>query len=977
MFTEFYQIITLIISCIILGGFPLISVITYILTGKNLAKLGTGNIGVQAAFYHGGNLVGILAVLSEATKGILAVLLSRIFFDSGSFWELIALISLVIGRYFIAKGAGTTNVFWGYLIHDSRLFFLTVIIGIPSFTLFRERYYGKIGFLIIFPLLMFLFNPGDYERIISAIALSSLLYFIYQQIPDDLNLSSTKSHGDNQAMFKFFQAEKYLISLQQDLQINKVGQKAANLSILKKWGYPVPEGWVLCPGDDFAPVIELLKNNITTPLVVRSSVIGEDTETASAAGQYQTVLNITNVEQLTQAINFCLTGYDTPSAIQYRQDKQIEEGGIALIIQTEIKGVFSGVAFSRDPILKHGQSVIIEALPGDANQVVSGRITPEQYQVFVPELQFTDNWQIPEKVILEVRENGNVPNWLIQQVAYLSRHLEKRFHGIPQDIEWSYDGEKLWILQSRPITTLTPIWTRKIASEVIPGAIRPLTWSINQPLTCGVWGEIFTIVLGKKAKNLDFNHTANLHYSHGYFNATLLGQIFLKMGLPSESLEFLTRGAKFNKPPLISTLQNIPGLFRLMQKEMSLITDFKRDEKMVFNSIFAELNQEKIAFFTSIREKDTPPLLWERGPGGEGEFNILSRINMILLALEKATYYSIMCPLSVALRQKIFKLKDAEIDNSKTPEISAMRSLQILVNQTEEIFPNFSDNILENLGKNESGKEILKQLDQLIEKYGYLSQVGTDIAVETWRENPQIVIDMFGEMLRSPLPPLERRKQKGKMQNRVHLKGKVTEIYSKLLAELRYSFILLEKNWIETGLLREKGDIFFLKFPEIERLIKEDVQIQEGEIREIIENRRSQFIQDSEIENIPYLFYGNQPPENVQINQEKSQLQLKGIGASQGIVEGRIKVLTNWVEIGEINKEIILVVPYTDSGWTVLLARCGGIIAEVGGSLSHGAIIAREYGLPAIMNVENATKILKDNQKVKINGTTGIIDIYP
>ncbi|HEY9704782.1 MAG TPA: glycerol-3-phosphate acyltransferase, partial [Allocoleopsis sp.] len=345
MLTEFYQIITLIIGCIILGGLPLIWVITYILTGKNLAKLGTGNIGVQSAFYHGGKLVGILAVLSEASKGIFAVLLSRYFFDSGSFWEIIALISLVLGRYFIAKGAGTTNVFWGYLIHDFRLSLLTVVIGIPSFTLFRERYYGKIGFLIIFPLLMFLLDPMDYQRIISAIALSSLLYGIYQKIPDDLNLSSSKSHSDTQTMFKFFQAEKYLLSLEQNLQINKVGQKAATLSILKSWGYPVPEGWVLPPGDDFDPLIDLLEDQINTPLVVRSSVIGEDTETASAAGQYQTVLNITDVQQLKQAINFCLTGYDTPSAIQYRQDKQIEEGGIALIIQTQIKGVFSGVAF--------------------------------------------------------------------------------------------------------------------------------------------------------------------------------------------------------------------------------------------------------------------------------------------------------------------------------------------------------------------------------------------------------------------------------------------------------------------------------------------------------------------------------------------------------------------------------------------------------------------------------------------------------
>jgi pyruvate,water dikinase len=137
------------------------------------------------------------------------------------------------------------------------------------------------------------------------------------------------------------------------------------------------------------------------------------------------------------------------------------------------------------------------------------------------------------------------------------------------DIEWSYDGQQLWLLQARPITTLQPIWTRKIAAEVIPGLIRPLTWSINRPLTCGVWGEIFTIVLGNRARGLDFNETATLHYSRAYFNATLLGQIFQRMGLPPESLEFLTRGAKFSKPPTSSTLRNLPGVTALAKSRMA------------------------------------------------------------------------------------------------------------------------------------------------------------------------------------------------------------------------------------------------------------------------------------------------------------------------------------------------------------------------------------------------------------------------
>ena len=985
--TQIWGVLAIFIVCPLLGGLPLIAGITYALKRRNLRELGTGNLGVQAAFYHGGTLAGILAVLSEAGKGIAAVLLARSFFPANPEWEVIALIALVMGRYWIGKGAGTTNVVWGFVAHDVRVAGLVFLIGGISFTIVREKKAGKTWVLILFPAILALLHPHEYARILAAIVLAIFMGWIYHKMLDDLELPPTEAEANSQATFRFFRGDKAMISLDQELDATKVGQKAANLSQLKRWGYSVPEGWVLLPGDDPTSFLETVKLSETAPLVVRSSAIGEDSESASAAGQYETILNVTNRPTLQQAIIQCQASYYQPSALDYRQQRQLPEAAMAVLIQKQIFGAFSGVAFSRDPMLGHGDAVVIEALPGNAARVVSGKFTPEQYRVIVRELatgESPENQELSLSAIF-VEGEGDVPQKLIKEVAILARELEGHYHGIPQDIEWTFDGENLWLLQSRPITNLWPIWTRKIAAEVIPGLIRPLTWSINRPLTCGVWGEIFSLVLGKRARGLDFNETATLHYSRAYFNASLLGQIFRRMGLPPESLEFLTRGAKFSKPPLISTLQNVPGLWRLLRRELRLEKDFRRDYQQHFDPGLNELSKIRIEEFNLHSEAERSQLLQ----------SILSRIYLILGLLRRATYYSIMAPLSFAFRQAILKVKDPELDAGKTPEVASLRSIQELAKAARHLLspselsnplemPDLAPNIFAKLAENSDGQSILQQFNQLIDSYGYLSDVATDVAVPTWQEEPSHVRELFAQFVvnlpPAYLPPTKVSSKALMVQRRLDLKGKVTEVYSKLLAELRWTFVYLEQIWLDLGLLKEEGDIFFVEFSEIENIISHNDQSLLNKLPQLIAERRSQLAEHRLLEPIPQVVYGSNflivDNNNSKLaNFEQNGRIIRGIGASSGIVEGRVKVLQNLQSVGEIGKETILVVAYTDSGWAPLLARAGGIIAEVGGRLSHGAIVAREYGIPAVMDVRDATGLLRDGMWVRIDGGRGIVEI--
>ena len=1015
----------------LLGALPLTGWIVRLLTGKQLAKLGTGNVGVSAAFYHGGTFAGVLSVTAEALKGIAAILVARTFFGNDSIWPMLSLIFLVMGRYWGSQGAGTTNVAWGFFVYDPIVAGLTFLISFIGFTLLRMRDQGRLFVLVLMPVLTALRHPTDGGRVLMVACLSGVVAWIYQKIPDDLDLPMANSTGDSRRMFRFFQGDRALKSLTTVLRADEVGAKAATLSQLHNWGYPVPPGYVLPAGDDPAALIATVFPGIANPadntthdqkVVARSSALGEDGLTSSSAGQYVSVTNITSPKALEQAITVCLNAYNAPSAVRYRQSRDLPDGKMNVLVQPHISGLYSGVAFSRDPITHAGNAVVIEALPGDASQVVSGKITPERYQVMVADRPTADDdWQLPDDVTLSLSGKGETPDRLVQQVAYLARHIENSFHGVPQDIEWTFDGDQLWVLQSRPVTTLIPIWTRKIAAEVIPGVIRPLTWSINRPLTCGVWGDLFTTVLKDRAADIDFSQTATLHYSRAYFNATLLGDIFTRMGLPPESLEFLTRGAKFNRPPLSVTLRNTPGLLRLLRQEMSVPKKFAEDDRKTFGPAL---------------------VVWKSQPLKDlAEGAIAQRIEDILALLKQVTFYNIMAPLSLALRQALFKIDLATLDNSQSPEVMALEELKEMADELRSLLPQLglhstldaspqtqpttSASLFAALSEHPEGHYVFDQLDQFLDKYGYLSEVATDIAVPTWRESPQPVRELLAQYLfapnttsqpqsksrsaRSDLTDTPRKLKKSgwrqrQVQARLNLKGRVAEVYNQLLAELRCCFVEIESRWLTAGQIEFQGDIFFLTWKDIKAQLVPDlgddkspnpetlrlkIAIEKAHWKKEKEKTKSDRHKGAQVGSpdaakaavykVPSLVYGNTPPplvSSTHLFPSMSSGTLQGIGASTGFAEGTVCVLEAMPETAlDIDAQTILVVPYTDAGWSPLLARIGGLIAEVGGQLSHGAIVAREYGIPAVMDVSDATHRLTTGQRVRIDGQRGTIEI--
>ncbi|AFZ00208.1 glycerol-3-phosphate acyltransferase [Calothrix sp. PCC 6303] len=952
---ELWGFLVIFVICPILGGLPLIAWITFALAKKQLARFGIVNMSIAGAFYHGGTPVGMLALLSEAFKGIVAVLLARACFPDASAWEIIALITLTVGRYWFAKSTATINVIWGFAVHDPLATAFLLLMATVSFTIIRSRQFAKIGILVVFPVIVAILHIDDGLRIFAAIALAVILAWIDQQHPDGGEVFSLETPEDSPVPATFFRGYQDLLSLDDDLEAVFVGDKAAKLSEIKRWGYPVPKGWLILPYDDPQKLIDFLQPSELSPLVVRSSAIGEDSEIASAPGLYDSTLNVTTKQGLQNAIARTQASHNKPSAVQYRSDtygrkqRNLKTSGMAVLVQQQVNSVYSGVAFSRDPITQEVDAVVVEAVVGNPTQVVSGRVTPEQYRAFVVQ---TDNTSF-----VHLEGKGKVPAPIIKQVAYLARHLEEHYYGIPQDIEWSYDGQTLWVLQARPITTLLPIWTRKIAAQAIPGILCPLNWSINRPLVSAAWGGIFAVAMGERSIGLDFNEAITLHFSRTYLNATLLGQIFHRIGLPLESLEFLTTNSKINIPIVDTIASNLPGFLRLIGRELSLRQDFRRERRRRFIIGLSQLAQE------SAEDLDPPGLL--------------VRIEYTLDLLSRATYYSVLAPLSAAFRQKIFKVKDSEINNRLAPEIVAMTALQELATEAKKILPVFDpDNLFEDLNVSEEGQRILSELTQITRRYGYLSE-NSDIATPTWQEKPEAAREMFVQLMLGSEPSTPKRSpRRGWVQNRVDLNGLVTETYLQLQAELRWCFLALEKQWLDSGILQQAGDIFFLEFTEIEKLITTPDNITISRLQVIVWQRRSLLARDRNLNTAPLLVYGDAPPiiPALMPALEPDQV-MQGTTASPGQAEGRIKVLRNLQELPEIEPDTILVIPYTDSGWTDLLIRAQGVIAETGGRLSQSCILAREYKIPMIVDVSNATWVLQDGQRVKLDASRGIVEI--
>jgi len=776
-------------------------------------------------------------------------------------------------------------------------------------------------------------------------------------------------------------ATEYIFDLKREKRLRNIGSKAENLRFLASHGFSVPTTYV-CTWDAYvrylagdAALMEALEAELSAELdigrgyAVRSSANLEDDLDASFAGQFMSLLDIQGMDDLLSAIRSIWETCHSPNVQVYLKKQGIDPDQLkmGIMIQELISPQISGVSFSRNPMTGLDE-VIVEAVRGSGEALVQDGATPYRW------INKWGTW-------IEKSEEGDIELALIEEVVRQTKSIAKAY-GRPVDLEWVYDGRDLNWVQLRPITSLdTPIYSNRISNEVFPGVIKPLIWSINVPLVNGAWVQLFTELIG--ANDIEPESLAGYFYYRAYFNMAALGEIFELLGLPRETLELLM-GIEVEGPerpsfkPTAKTYALLPRMLRFAADKVTLTRRI--------DAFLSLMDRDLQAF-----DRDLVPALGER--------ELLGEIDHLYPLAQETAYYNIVIPLLMQIYNRILKaqLVRLGIEYESFDLTGDMEELQqfepnVHLDRLNRRY-NALDPELKALVRDGSYQEFLKLpgiaplqsgVVEFLERFGHLSDSGNDFSHQPWRENPELVLQMITDYARAEahdstmvqleelqlsawrglfFKPLYRRARRYRWYREA-----VSSMYTFGYGLFRDYFLALGDHFVRRGAILQRDDIFFLYLHEVREIVEN------GEAGshycELVEARQREIEQVQDIVP-PAIIYGDQAPP---VDSGTSD-RLKGIPTSQGHYTGPVRVLNGIQDFDKLREGDVLVIPYSDVGWTPLFTRAGAVVAESGGILSHSSIVAREYGIPAVVSVPGACR-LEDNIVVTVDGYRGEIVLH-
>lgn len=775
---------------------------------------------------------------------------------------------------------------------------------------------------------------------------------------------------------------KYVFNLNEIRPTDLIGAKAYNLHRLLKQKYLIPTSFVCIWSAYFqflengpltikelsSELSQLINPNLS--YAVRSSANVEDAPEFSYAGQFKTILNVKGIDQVVEAIVSVWENTISDSNIYYIN--QIKEDPkrlkMAVLIQEMIDSNVAGVVFSRNPITGMDE-IVVEAVRGSGTLLVQDGVSPYRW------VRKWGKW-------LEQPSGGDNMLDLITEVSRAAKNISKTCK-IDVDLEWVFDGKDLYWLQLREITAINEIkvYSNKIAKEMLPGMIKPLVWSVNVPMTNGVWIDLIEEVTGNL--NIEPSSLAKAFYYRTYFDMATFGRIFESLGLPAESLERMMGIIPGSTSQ--SSFKMSPHLFLKLPKILKFLYD-----KWIFDKKI-EINLPELQ--TQYQD------LYKIQTGQMDELKIISYIDALNAIHRRMTYFNIVIPLlmqaySAVLRSRLstldidFNQFDLTLGMDELNRYDPTFQLHELAYQYKHLSAPDQKAITscsyEEFLKLPGIEKFQSDVEAFLKTFGHISDSGTDFSYVPWRENRETLIKViagYNEGGRSKdgykkIDDIQLKGLGGVLFKIIYHRARKYRLYREISSSnyifgvglYRTFYLALGNHFVSRGLIDQPEDIFYLNDNEIREHVTR--KCEEDQFRFLINLRKTEMEQFSEMV-LPDIIYGDTPPPAV----EETEFKLVGTPTSRGYYTGFTRIIKGITEFNNLQQGEILVIPFSDVGWTPLFSKAGAVIAESGGILSHSSIIAREYNIPAVVSVSGAMQ-LKDSMLVTVDGFTGQVSIH-
>jgi phosphoenolpyruvate synthase/pyruvate phosphate dikinase len=748
---------------------------------------------------------------------------------------------------------------------------------------------------------------------------------------------------------------------------------------------------------------------------VRSSATAEDLPTASFAGQQDTYLNVVGPAAILRHVSRCWASLFTERAVTYRQRNGIDHRTVhmAVVVQRMLFPQAAGILFTADPVTGNRKVATVDASFGLGEALVSGLVNPDVFKVRDGEViakaiaakqravhALPAGGTQEQAIDPQRQEQPALTDAQVVRLVQLGRRIEAHF-GRPQDIEWCLVDDGFQIVQSRPITTLFPIpetgdrenhvYLSVGHQQMMTDAMKPLGlsfWQMTTPAPMAVaGGRLFVDVTQRLASPAS--------------RAGLLELVGKSDPLTGDALQTVLERDGFIRP---LPDEGAPG--PLIRRAPAPI----ETDPAIVTELIGQSEASVAASARDIRTKSAEALLDFIRADIQELRRILfdPRSHQVFMSAMEATWW-----LNEQLEAWLGEKNAADTLTQSVPHNVTSEMGLALLDVADVIRPHpdvvaflqrvGDEGFLEELPKLAGGQAARDAIEAWLEQYGMRCVGEIDITRPRWRERPSTLVPMILGNIRNfepgagerrfeqgrreawkkeqellerlrALPDGERKAEETKqMIDRVRTFIGYREYpkYGMISRYFVYKRALLEEaeRLVQAQVLREREDIFYLSFQELHDVVRTN-HVDD----QLIDRRKDAFRSYQALTPPRVLTSDGEGVAGAYRRDDLPAGALVGLPVSAGTVEGRARVILDMAQ-ADLEPGDILVTATTDPSWTPLFVAVAGLVTEVGGLMTHGAVIAREYGLPAVVGVADATRLIPDGQRIRVHGTNGYVEM--